>query len=93
MERVQVRYAGRVQGVGFRITTHEIAGKFAVTGRIRNRLDGSVEMIAEGASEELVAFLQAVSARFSRNIVNKTEDWRTIEQPSHQTFDIAPTSD
>ncbi|MEC8555148.1 MAG: acylphosphatase [Planctomycetota bacterium] len=93
MERVQVRYEGRVQGIGFRITTHEIAGKFAVTGQVRNRIDGSVEMVAEGTSEELVAFLQAISAKFSRNIVNKTEDWRTIELSSRQSFDITATSD
>jgi len=57
----QVRYAGRVQGVGFRYTTQHLARGFAVTGYVRNLPSGDVELIAEGAADQVEAFLAAVA--------------------------------
>lgn len=57
---MQVIYSGHVQGVGFRYTVKSVASGFDVTGTIRNRPDGAVELIAEGAKAELSAFRQAV---------------------------------
>lgn len=56
--RVAVR--GDVQGVGFRDATRRRAGELGVLGWVRNAEDGSVLVHAEGAEgavEELVAFL------------------------------------
>jgi acylphosphatase len=61
--RKHVIYTGRVQGVGFRATTHSIASDFDVTGFVRNLSDGSVEMVAEGASREVQALLEKIAAR------------------------------
>jgi acylphosphatase len=47
---------GRVQGVGFRYTAKTVATGFDVTGLVRNRPDGQVELVAEGQPEELEAF-------------------------------------
>lgn len=58
--RVHVFYAGRVQGVGFRYTIKSLVTGFEVTGTIRNLSDGRVELVAEGAKEELEAFQQAI---------------------------------
>jgi acylphosphatase len=55
-----VFYEGRVQGVGFRYTVHQIATGFDVTGWIRNLPDGRVELLAAGEADELEAFLQAI---------------------------------
>lgn len=79
MTAVHVYYAGRVQGVGFRYTATEIAGRFAVAGWVKNLPDGRVEVLAEGESAEVSAFLAAVSERFRRNI--QSED-RTPTSPS-----------
>lgn len=49
-----------MQGVGFRYTVKMLAEGFDVTGTVRNLPDGRVELIAEGAKEELNAFLQAI---------------------------------
>ncbi|HEX4119149.1 MAG TPA: acylphosphatase [Verrucomicrobiae bacterium] len=59
-QRVTQLYSGRVQGVGFRYTVKTIVNGFEVTGIVRNLADGRVELIAEGAKEELDGFLQAV---------------------------------
>lgn len=53
---MQIFYSGRVQGVGFRYTTKMLAQGYEVTGCVRNLADGRVELLAEGAREELDAF-------------------------------------
>jgi acylphosphatase len=57
---MQIFYSGRVQGVGFRITVKSVATGFEATGTIRNLPDGRVELLAEGARDELDAFRQAI---------------------------------
>lgn len=57
---MQIVYSGHVQGVGFRYAVKSVASGFEVTGTIRNRSDGAVELIAEGAKDELEAFRQAI---------------------------------
>jgi acylphosphatase len=58
--KVQIFYSGNVQGVGFRYSVRQVATGFEVTGSIRNLPDGRVEMIAEGAKDELKVFLEAI---------------------------------
>lgn len=53
-------YRGHVQGVGFRWTVRRIAEGFAVAGWVKNRPDGSVELLVEGESADVNAFLQEV---------------------------------
>lgn len=50
--------SGRVQGVYFRATTRERALRFGLTGWVRNRSDGAVEVLACG-DEANVAELEA----------------------------------
>jgi len=59
-QRLQIVYSGHVQGVGFRYTVKSLAPGFEITGTIRNRPDGKVELIAEGSRSELKAFQQAI---------------------------------
>lgn len=57
----QVIYSGRVQGVGFRYSTKQIAAGYEVTGSVKNLPDGRVLLIAMSHDrEELEAFLQAI---------------------------------
>ena len=65
---MQVYYAGRVQGVGFRYTACRIAGGFDVTGYVRNLPDGQVECVVEGESAEIDAFLADLSDQMRRHI-------------------------
>jgi acylphosphatase len=57
---MRVVYSGQVQGVGFRYTVKSAATGFDVTGTVRNLPGGEVELIAEGARDELEAFRQAI---------------------------------
>lgn len=54
---VRLRIAGRVQGVGFRLYMQREARGRAVTGWVRNRADGTVEAIVQGAPEAVAALI------------------------------------
>ena len=68
MQRREVRYRGRVQGVGFRYTARQIAGRFPVVGFVENLPDGSVLLVAEGTADALDGFLAAVGAEMAHAI-------------------------
>ena len=51
--RVHALITGRVQGVWFRAETKRTADQNGVTGWVRNRRDGSVEALFEGAEESV----------------------------------------
>ncbi len=50
------RVRGRVQGVGFRYFAEQAAHRLGVTGWVRNRDDGCVEVYAAGNAEQLAEF-------------------------------------
>ncbi len=76
MERREIYYQGRVQGVGFRDTARRIARRFAVTGYVKNLPDGDVELVAEGSGEELDAFSAGLEAEMRRYIRGKSQRQR-----------------
>ena len=49
---------GRVQGVFFRAETAKAAGKFNITGWVRNLTDGSVETVIEGEETNVQQMIQ-----------------------------------
>lgn len=51
--RVHAIIEGRVQGVFFRLETLQAALRIGVTGWVRNRSDGSVEVLIEGPVEKV----------------------------------------
>lgn len=55
LESRLLRVSGRVQGVGFREACIQEARRRKVTGWVRNRLDGSVEMLIQGPAAQLDA--------------------------------------
>jgi len=49
---------GRVQGVNFRANAEERAARLGITGRVWNRADGAVEVVAEGDEGSLRALAE-----------------------------------
>ena len=55
--RRRLQVTGRVQGVWFRESCREVADRLGVTGSVRNRADGTVEVVVEGPAQEVEALV------------------------------------
>ncbi len=55
LKHYRITVSGKVQGVGFRISTKKMADAMGVKGIVRNQPDGSVFIEAEG-DEELIKY-------------------------------------
>ncbi|MCL2648830.1 MAG: acylphosphatase [Phycisphaerales bacterium] len=73
VERRKILFSGRVQGVGFRMTAVELAGGLQLAGTVRNLVDNTVELIAEGEAEEIDHLVNRLREHFGSFI-------RTIDQ-------------
>ena len=73
----RVHYSGKVQGVGFRATTAEIARDHPVTGWVKNLDDGRVELLVEGPADAVEKFLEAVRKRWKDNITKEEVEKET----------------
>lgn len=72
-QRREIYFQGRVQGVGFRYTTRQIAASFQVTGYVRNLPDGRVLLVAAGTPSELDRFWEAIETHLGRYIYGRQE--------------------
>jgi acylphosphatase len=57
MKHINIKISGRVQGVLFRDAARRNGKKLDLTGFVRNDVDGSVYIEAEGEEENLEKFL------------------------------------
>ncbi|MFT5681077.1 MAG: acylphosphatase [Myxococcota bacterium] len=53
MTRVHLVIHGHVQGVYYRASTQEVAQGLSLFGWVRNRSDGTVELVAEGPEDRV----------------------------------------
>ena len=60
IKRLHIIVEGFVQGVGFRFFVQEMAISLNLFGWVRNRWDGSVEIVAEGEKGQLEQLLTLV---------------------------------
>ena len=67
---------GDVQGVGFRYFVMRTARQLGLHGWVRNRADGSVEMVAEGPRADLEKLLQgARQGPRSAEVTDVDSEW------------------
>jgi len=83
VERREIHFSGRVQGVGFRYTARTLADSYDVTGYVRNLSGGRVQLVIEGEARELDRFLKAVQQEMQGNI----SDTQVDTQPASGEFD------
>lgn len=84
----RVHFEGRVQGVGFRFTTRQVARGYEVTGWVRNLPDGRVEMEAAGEPAEIDAFLQGIQSGPLGSNIRKTVVEEVSPEPGLKGFSI-----
>jgi len=58
MQTLKIRVEGQVQGVFFRQSTQEKAGRLGIKGTVKNCVDDSVEIIATGTKEQLDSLVE-----------------------------------
>ncbi|HVS52911.1 MAG TPA: acylphosphatase [Opitutaceae bacterium] len=82
-----VFFSGHVQGVGFRYAVLQTAKEFEVAGFVRNLADGRVQLEAEGASDEIAAFVSAVEEKM-HGFIRKVERASATRAPEFRGFAI-----
>lgn len=83
MTAKKIIFSGRVQGVGFRYATKQLALGFDVIGWVKNLKDGTVELQLMGEAEEVVEFLE--------ELIEESELASLIKE--HRVWDIDPLKD
>ncbi len=79
MQHWIIYFSGRVQGVGFRWKTQEVARQYAVAGYVMNLPDRRVILECEGDRDELSRFVTAVLDAMSGYVRDHTIDKRSAE--------------
>jgi acylphosphatase len=75
-KQIHVWYAGRVQGVGFRMSAEDAARPYDVVGWVKNLRDGRVELVAEGEDRVLKQFLDDIRGGPMKNFIQRVDiDW------------------
>lgn len=71
MKRIHLIISGYVQGVGFRMWFKREAKKLRISGWVKNRADGAVEVVAEGTENALQNLIK--QARQGPEVAHVTE--------------------
>ena len=84
--RVRLRYAGKVQAVGFRFTVDGCADEAGVTGWVKNMDDGTVLTEAQGTPEQIASFKRLVQEQ-----IDSPKTW--IDGYLAEEEQVAPKAD
>ncbi|KAA0214281.1 MAG: acylphosphatase [Leptolyngbya sp. PLA3] len=87
MKRRVIVYRGRVQGVGFRAATRELARPLPVSGWVRNDPDGSVRLEVQGDELDIARLLTMI--RRDRGLFITSEQTGELDPvPGEAGFEI-----
>jgi len=86
--RVQLVVSGLVQGVSFRWSAEREARRLGLTGWVRNRPDGAVEAVAEGAEGPLKAFVEWCRRGPPGAEVDSVDEHWSQGEPEFSRFEI-----
>lgn len=82
------RVTGRVQGVGFRAFVWRIAAELGLRGWVRNRRDGSVEVLAHGSPATLEVLRTALQSGPRWSAVSRVEESETGDESPPVGFEL-----
>jgi len=80
-------FSGEVQGIGFRYTANRIAGRYNVTGFVRNLPDGDVEMLIQGPEQDIANCIADIQDSF-RGYIRDTQIDPAPPNPRYTNFRI-----
>jgi len=79
---------GRVQGVGFRWFVEAEAHRLGIAGWVRNNADGSMEVLAIGARDQLAGLRSSLREGPRAARVDDVEEFEARPVPGLNTFRI-----
>lgn len=89
--RLELRFTGRVQGVGFRYTATYAANNLGLTGWVYNDWDGSVLMEVQGAKSQINRLIEHLNN--GRFIQIDNIEKKVIPLNNHETiFEEKPSA-
>lgn len=91
MIKSHVRVYGIVQGVCFRAVTEETATNLGLTGWVRNRRDGSVEVVFEGEARAVEAAVKWCGEGPPASRVDRVDVERTDYTGEFDSFGVKLT--
>jgi acylphosphatase len=86
--RVRFCLYGRVQGVGFRVFARRAASRLGLAGYVRNRMDGGVEVEADGEDTDVRRWRAIVETGPPGSSVTRVEDVPPGDDPLPLPFEI-----
>lgn len=87
-----LRIEGRVQGVCYRASMADAARRLGVAGWVRNRADGSVEALVQGAPEAVQALVDWAHRGPERAQVDAVRATAVADAPRHDGFEQRATA-
>ena len=96
--RIRVLIRGRVQGVGFRFSTCDVASSLGLDGWVRNLSDGRVEAVFEGPAAEVARAVawcrRGPTGAWVEDVETRPEDLTGESgfraRPSASAFEVSP---
>ena len=82
-----VHFLGRVQGVGFRMSTKHFARGLGITGYVRNLPNGQVELVATAEAEAISRLIGRLKGLYGDNI-SDVERQQKAEMEEFSGFDV-----
>ena len=90
--RCHIIVRGRVQGVGYRHFALQTARRLGLKGWVRNRINGTVEIVAQGKRAAIEAFLEALRRGPSMAYVTAVEaTWEPPRPDEESLFRVRGT--
>lgn len=86
--RARVIIKGRVQGVWFRESTRREAVALGITGWVKNRPEGSVEVLAEGPEEAVMELISWCNHGPPVARVDNVHETREKWKGEFESFDV-----
>jgi acylphosphatase len=86
--RVHLIVSGRVQGVWFRESTRLKAEELMVKGWVKNRSDGTVEIMAEGMEQNIKKFVEWCHEGPPQAIVSSVTEIAQVFRAEFDSFNI-----
>lgn len=87
-KRAHLVFEGRVQGVLFRANTQRIARELMLTGWVRNREDGSVEAVVEGAEEAIRTLIGRLGEEVRAAVIKRVRETWSASTGEFSIFEI-----